>query len=279
MAEIKITAAVGLRHARVLVLDTDGYPDGDQSGANGYDGVRVSGVQSLSLNVPDVQAIPHLGDDRVFAQDYLPPNTLPTAALNTGKTNFALDDTLVGTKTEAVGDGSMSGMITDKQGREVDVCLIAYRQALEVDDDDAPTYGSRRWQAWILPKTRMIPKGSSAEQGGADQNAYNLIPTNVKAAPWGKQFSEADNGFTEAVLLKSAYEYPPILERYTGNGTLDTFNVTKTPISVAKTKVYVNGTPATVDSVDTNAKTFTLNAAPANSSKVVAWYETTDSLS
>lgn len=278
MADIRITAAVGLRHARVYVLDTEGYPDGDQSGANGYDGVRVSGVQSLSLNVPDVQAIQHLGDDRVFAQDYLPPNTLPTAALNTGKTNFVLDDTLVGTKTESVGDGSMSGMVTDKQGREKDVCLIAYRQALEVDDDDAPTYGGRRWQAWLLPKTRMIPKGSSAEQAGADQNAYNLIPTNVKSAPWGKQFSEADNGFTEAVLLKTAYEYPPMLERYTGNGTLDTFNLSKTPISVAKTEVYVNGTAVTVSSVDTGTKAFTLDSAPSDAAKVVVWYETTDSL-
>lgn len=277
MANETITSGAGLRDERIYLLDANGIPDGDQSGANGYSGIDVQGVQDITLNIPDVQPIQHIGDDYVFAQDYLPPNTVVTGSFNTGKTNQTLDVALVGTKIKTEGEWELDGQDTSKAGQEKDVLLMYHRQALVTDQAD-PDFGSRRWQNFFIYKTRVIPKGNTPGQGGADQNAYQIIPTGVIRTPWGDTFDETDFGYTRAVRGRLTSEYPLRAEWYDANGTATIYNLEWTPINVAKTRAYRVDTGAnlTVSSVDTTAKTVTLNgSAPAN---IAILYETSDSI-
>lgn len=277
MATTEIVSGAGLRRIHTFALDAAGYPSGDQSGADGYDGIRVEGAQGVAITTPDSQPIVHVGDDVAFAQDFLPPNTIVTANITTGKSNFTLDAIVTDTLVHVVGEGNLIGRQTNVAGNEIDLATIYYRQALDTDEDSA-SYGLRRWKVGMFPKNRMVPKGSSADQGAADQNSYNVFPTPSLKYPWGLAFSEANNRFTQSAWIEGSYEYPPMLERWTGNNTLSTFNLTWTPVTVAKTIVYVNGAAVTVDSVDTGNKTVTLNAAPGNAAVVTAWYETTDNI-
>lgn len=277
MANETITSASGLRKARVYALDSAGYPNGDQSGASGYNGVDVTGIKGVSINSPDNQRINHTGDDETFAQDFLPPTELPSGSFTTGKTNQTLDAMLTDQNVQTIGEWELDGQYTNKAGSEIDVLMMYWRQALVTAPGDVD-FGSRRWQTHIIGKCRVTPQGASPEQGGADVNNYSLTATKTGVTPWGVAFTEADNGFTRAVKLRKTADYPIMLERYTGNGTLTTFNTEFAPITAAKTKVWVNGTAAIVNSVDTSAKTFTLSAAPANNGKVVALYETSDGI-
>lgn len=277
MTTTKIISAAGLRRIQIYELDTDGNPSGDQAGADGYDGHYMSGAQSVTITTPDNQPIVHVGDDAPFAQDFLPPNTFVTANITTAKSNLALDAVLTGTLVQDVGDGELMGRQTSNQGNEIDIATIYYRQALDVDPE-SNSFGSRRWKVGMFPKNRTVPKGASADQGAPDQNTYNVFPTAARSYPFGLAFGEVNNGFTSSPWIEGSYEYPPMLERWTGNNTIDTFNLAWTPISTTKTIVYVNGTPVTVDSVDTGNKTVTLNSAPANGAVVTAWYETTDDI-
>lgn len=274
----KQASGAGLRAIYLFTVDANGDPDGDQSGADGYDGTKLSGARSLTSNVPDAQTIPHIGDDRVFAMDVLPPNELETATLTTGKTNLTADAILSSTLVQQVAsDIEMGLMATDKQGQEADVCVVATRQAVDVEPGSG-TQGQRRYITKIYPRSRVIPKGSPFEQGGADENSYNVVPSPVDETPWGVGFTVADNGATEAQSLRLVSENPIIMERWTGNATLTEFNLNKTPITAAKTHVWSNGAAATVSSVDTGTPSLTLDSAPANAAVVVALYETTDSL-
>jgi hypothetical protein len=277
MATTKITSAVGGRGAWIFAQDASGYPSGDQSGAAPYDGVRLTGFQSLSLTLPDPQLIQHQGDDVTFAQDYLSPAELPSATLQTGKFNLDIDALLQGTLTNTIGDAQAGSMATDKDGTEIDVTLIVYRQALDTDPASAQ-FGKRRWQHYLFPKTRIVPKGGNIEQGAADPNSYNLIPSKSTTEPWGVVYSTGVHGATQVVMRRIIAENPLMLQRNTGNGTLDTFTTIFTPISVAKTQVWANGTPQTVSSVSTVNKTYTLSAPAANNTAVVAFYETSDSV-
>ncbi len=273
----QISSGAGLRRIQVFALDSDGYPNGDQSGANGYDGIYLSGAQSIANNFPDIQTIPHVGDDRVLAQDYLPPNVAVSATINTAKTNIQDDAIFTNTLVETVGETEMGGMATDQQGSEIDLAIVYYRQALDTDPESA-SFGSRRWQMGMFPVTRLIPKGASIDQGAADVNAYNVVPTPVTSAPWQKAFTLVTNGYTDAQFLRFNSDNPAMIERWTGDNTITEFNLSFTPITVAKTAVFVDGAEVTVSAVNTTTDTVTLDSAPGNLAKIVAWFETSDNI-
>ncbi len=269
----EITSAAGLRRVQVFALDSNGYPNGDQSGANGYEGRSVRGIQSMTLNIPPMQRIVHLGQDRVIAQDYLPPNEAASGEFRAAAQDLGFDALLTNTLLDEVAEITLGGLATDQQGHEIDVCLAVYRQALNTTPGAAQL---RHWQHYIFPVARLVPRGGGAEQGGRDENIYDLIPTVTSKAPWGSAFTLQDNGFTETQLLRGSGEYPAMIERFNGNGVLTTFNLSWTPISLAKTAVFVNGVAVTVSGVNIVAKTVTVSAAPTNGAAVIAVYQTSD---
>jgi len=276
-ATTKISSGSGLRRLDIFLQDTSGYPDGDQSGADGYDGTRLTGVKGFVPTVPDVVTIQHTGDDVTFAQDYFAPSELPTATITSGKTNLDIDSILQGTTVQTIGEAQMGVLNTDKDGQEPDVIVQTTRQSLDTDPASA-FYGKRRWNTDFYPISRVVPKAGSSDQGSDDTNNYNVIQTKAGQTPWGVGLSDANNGATEAVRLRFVAEYPLRLERWTADGTLDTFNTAMTPVSVAKTQVWANGTAQTVNSVDTGSDTFTLSAVPSANAVVVALYETSDKI-
>jgi hypothetical protein len=277
MAQVQIAAGSGLRNVRTYLLNSNGFPSDDESGANGYDGELIDKARSFTSNVPDSQTITHTGNDRAFAMDVLPPTELETANLTTGVTNLGVDATLSATKVEDLGGDVVMGLMsTDKQGQEPQVMVMGWRQALSAGDCTSGTKGQRRYITNMYPSARVVPKAGDMEQGSDDENSYNVVPTVVCETPWGVAFSEANNGATEAQRLRLISDNPLMYESFVGDGTLDTFTLTKTPITTVKTRVWDDGTPATVNSVDTVAKTFTLSAIPANASEIGVLYETTE---
>ena len=270
-----ITSGAGLRRAQVFTLDSNGYPSGDEADDDGYDGVNMEGVRSMTLTAPSIQPLQHVGNDRLFAQDYLPPTEGLRAELATAKQNLSLDAILTDTSTVEVGEATIGGMFTSQQGNEVDVCVLVSRQALDTTDGSQQV---RRWQTYLFPMGRIVPRGASPEQGSADENGYDFIPTVATEYPWGHAFTDADEGYTSAQMLRSTTENPVVMERWDGNGTLDTFNLSWTPISTAKTAVFADGVAATVSSVSTTLNTVTLDSAPSNDAVLVAYYETSDDI-
>ena len=277
MAQTQIASGAGLRNIRAWLLDSEGYPAGDQSGAAGYDGFLIDGAKSFTSNVPDSQIVTHTGNDQPFAQDVLPPSELETGTLTTGKTNLSADAALTDTLVlDLLGNLVMGGMSTSKQGCEPQVMLMAWRQGQNTDPNST-SFGQPRYITNMYPSARVVPQAGSMEEGSDDVNNYNVVPTSVTDTPWGVAFTIVANGYTRAQRLRFISDNPLVVEGYDTDGAEDTFSTAFAPITVAKTRVWYYGSPQTVDSVDVSNKTFTLNAAPATATaRMVALYETTE---
>jgi hypothetical protein len=276
MAETtKVTSGAGLRRVQVYLLDTDGYPDGDQSGVSGYDGVEISGANAHEYTVPQFQRVTHIAKDRVVAVDSLPPTEAMSYTITSGKQDLDVDAILGGTKVTTYGEAQVGGLGTDKRGSEPDVCTLVYRQALNT----APgATNLRRWQLSVYPTGRLIPMGGAGATGEGEAQQYQGYPGIAASSPWGVAFTEATNGFLSTEMLRIHSDYPFMIERFDAvSGSLE-YTLQHTPISSAKAYATLDGAAETVASVNTGAKSATITSSPSGGEVLVIGYETSDSI-
>ena len=263
MTATPIVAGVGARHAEAFILNaTTGLPDCAFNAGTLIAGTLIDGLKTFSYNNPAPQKFTHYGDDKPFAQDSLPPTEIGSFTITTGKTNLTLDAFTEGTKVVTL-DTVVQARAgnTDKRGSEPQLFVSVYRQALDVNRTSS-TFGKRRqWDQALIPSVRIINELNSDEQG-VTPNTYQGIPTIVTSTPWAQAFTEATWGATQGEYIKMETDYKPQWNVGLGNGTLTAFAVTKTPISTAYVHAWVNGTLATVNSINTAIPTVTLSSAP-----------------
>jgi hypothetical protein len=276
MSATDIVSGVGVRYAEAFVLNpTTGLPAVAFNSGTLVSGTLIEGIKTFNYNSPTPQRIQHYGDDRAFAQDALPPTEVGSFTITTAKSNLALDAFTEGTK-EVTLDSVVKARAgnTDKRGSEPQLTLSVFRQALDTKQGSS-TFGKlRQWHSALVPSTRLINQIQSMDQG-ATVKTYEGIPTPVTATPWNQVFDETTWGATRGEYIELVTDYKPIWAFGQGNGTLTTFAVPKPPIDVAHTHGFVNGTLATISSVNTSATnpSVTFSAAPANNAFVAVLIE------
>jgi hypothetical protein len=275
MAASTQTSGVGTRYAVVFLLDTDGLPYQDVSSAAPETGYRIDKIKTFSSADPEVQRFTHYGDDTPFAQDSLAPTEVETFTITTAKVNLDLDAALSGTKVAALGNEvARLAANTNKLGSEPQVMIFTYRQALDTNPSSA-SYGARRYEGRVYPKSRLVPKTPPYEAGITDKT-YEGTPTPVRKTEYGQTLTTGTHGCTEATHFDDIYVYAPRINIWRGNGTLTAFSLSHTPVSSSYLKVWVNGALTTPSSVDLSAANpaFTLAAPPANNHQVYALIQT-----
>ena len=263
-----IRSGVGFRNLTVFELDSDGTITASSTSA--YSGVQVSGVKSLTINAPSPRQIAHTGDDRVFAIDFLPASDVLTAELRTGKVNDTADAIFTNTNSALVGESRFFGVTTNKSGDEAQVCLLAYRQSLDTNPDSS-TYGKRHWEARLFPVATVIPQENSFDEN-PEERTYTVIPQICTQFPWGVAFTESENGFTEAQMLRVVCEGKPHIDAFLGDGVVVEFTLSNTACSTDKVRVFHNGSDVT-SSVTVTTTSVTFTVAPADGDKIIVWYE------
>ena len=271
-----ITSGVGVRHAEAFILDsTTGLPACAFNSGTLISGTLVEGIKTFDYNNPAPQRFTHYGDDRPFAQDSLPATTIGDFTITTAKTNLALDAFTEGTK-EVTLDTTVKARVgnTNKRGSEPQLFLFVYRQALDTQIGSS-TFGKlRQWNSAMIPSTRIINQMQSMNAAITDAQ-YTGIPTPVTSTPWNAAFDETTWGATQGEYIALNTDYKPQINVGLGNGTLTQFALTKAPIDVAHTHAWVDGTLATVSSVNTSTTnpSMTLSAAPGNNKLILALVE------
>lgn len=267
-----IVSGVGARHAEFFILDpATGYPAVAFNNGTLVGGTLVEGIKTFAYNNPAPQRIQHYGEDRAFAQDALPPTEVGSFTITTAKTNLDLDAFTEGTKVVTL-DGVVKARAgnTDNRGSEPQLFASVYRQALDTELGSA-TFGKlRQWHQAIIPSTRVINNLQSMEQAATNRN-YEGIPTPVTYTPWAQAFDVATWGATRGEYIEEVTDYKPAWCFAQGNGTLTRYALPKPPIDVAHTHVWVDGTLATVSSVDTSTTTPSMVlASPPGGGKLIA---------
>jgi hypothetical protein len=264
-------SGVGFRHIKMFSLDDAGYPSVLVSTA--YAGFEVSGAKSLTVTDPEPRQINHMGDDRVFAADLLPPDAPMTAELTVSKTSDAADALISRLISFTVGEAKLFGAGTDQRGNEEQMAVLVYRQTLDTTPGST-TFGKRLWEFRIFPKALLFSRENSFDEN-PEERVYTVLPQFVNAHLWGTAFVLGTEGFTQAQMLRGVSEYKPAIVAFNGdNTTTDFLFPTTAPAqATAKITVWVNGTVTTTGLTKAVDK-LTFTAAPAANAKIVAFYET-----
>jgi hypothetical protein len=265
MASKDVVAGVGARYAEAFRIDNNtGLPGAAFNSGTLTGGTLIDRLKGFTYNSPAPQAFTHYGDDNPFAKDSLPPTEIGNFTIITAQSNLTLDAFSEGTK-EVTLDTVVHARAgnTNNRGSEPQNFLNVFRQALDTQRGSS-TFGKlRQWHAALVPSCRIINQIQSMEQGITNKT-YEGIPTPVTSTPWAATFDVATWGGTQAEYVELTFDYKPVWAFGLGNGTLTVFALPKPPIDTAHTHAWVNGTLATVSSVNTSttAPTMTLSAAP-----------------
>jgi len=243
-----------------------GLPDVGFNSGTLVAGTNIEGIDTFNYNSPEPQKITHYGEDYAFAQDSLPPTEVGSFTVTTAKTNLSLDTFFDGTNLVTL-DTTVKARLgnSNKRGNEPQTLSNVYRQALDTQNGSA-TFGKlRQWHAAMVPSARFVTNLQSMEQTKTTKT-YNGIPTPVNQTPWGSAFDETTWGATRGEYIELTFDYKPSIACGLGNGTLATFALPKAPIDVAHTHVWVDGTLATVSSVNTSLTNPSVTIASATGS-------------
>lgn len=267
-------SGVGFRHCQILAIAADDYPAATDTTA--YGGSQISGVRALTINDPEPRNIVHQGDDSVFALDVLPPTEPVTGEMRVGKTNDTIDALVAGGVNQvAIGEAVFFGIGTDQRGNEAQVIMLAYRQTLETDPDNA-NFGSRRWDFRLFPKVILTTREGSFDEN-PEERVYAVTPQFVTQYPWGVSFTSGTEGYGRAQVLRGETQYKPKLVAWQGDASQTTFafHTSYPAVSTAKIAgVWVDGSlqEATTDYTPyTTAVIFT--TAPSAAANIVSFYE------
>ena len=265
-----IRSGVGFRHCQILAVSASGFPLATDTAE--YAGARISGARTLTINDPEPQQITHLGDDRPFALDVLPPTEALTGELVTGKVNDVVSQILSDDLGVTIGEAEILGIGTDNRGDEDQVCMLAYRQTLDTDPDSA-NFGARRWEFRLFPLTFLIERETGFSES-PEERMYTVRPQFVTQYPWGVSFDVNTEGFEQAQGLRGISEYKPRLVSFLGD-TAETSFVFDTSFyaqSTDKIAVWVDGTLTTtnITKVTTGVQWTT---APDTDAEIVIFYE------
>lgn len=214
MAVPSIVSGGGFRRATLFPLKTTNslVAPPAVAGADPYEGIQLVGAKTLTLTIPEPQILTHTGDDGVLGSIMLPPNESVAGELRTGATNLTADATLQGINEVTIGDMKTLGRGIVPQVY-IPHGVLAYRQAV-VTDPESATKGADCWVWAMMPISKLAPRPSSFEEGGVDENIYNILPHTVTRYLWGTQFVSGTEGFESAQIIYGISNGPPKFESF-----------------------------------------------------------------
>jgi len=259
------TLNVGLRYVSVYELDANGYPKPTNQSA--YEGHQFVGSTAFEINVPDSRKLTGLGEDGITQLVYLPPQESADGLLNVEAADPGLAALLDGTKSFSVGEATMVGVGTNRQGFEPKVAVWAYQEATGIDT------GKTYWHTYIMPSAKVIRKpGQMTAEKSVTQ--YQVGPNRVKKHLWGVPFANATEGFLQGQFLEAWSNYPLRICSFLGNNSAVefTFPANFPAISTDGIKVWVDN--AEVTTGITKAVTgVTFGTAPAAGKVIIVLRE------
>jgi hypothetical protein len=269
------------------VVDSSGYLVGSTASAPaagnqaGSAMAQLLGIKNFPFAPVDPDRPTQRGDAGALARFIHRPTELPESNMIFGASDYDFYALCQALAVLTLGGGKfVLGQAYNPT--YADLVLLAFSQG---KSQESASEGSGLWEARIILKTNIFPKGRTAFNDEAlSEYEYALVSNYATAFPWGHAFSDADEGDTKAAYVDFTWPYRPILQRWTGNNTETSFNLDKNIAedSADNIVVFVNGTAQTWVTGAPGAGEFGITAgtpdvlvlgtAPASNAKVVALY-------
>jgi hypothetical protein len=228
------TLNYGLRYACVLELNASGTPKA--ASVTPYEGYQFKGSTAFEVNVPDARKLTGLGEDGITTVVFLPPTEGVDARLNVEASDPVIAALLDGTKVASIGEFSIVGLGTDKQGFEPQVALMLFQAARGL------VTGKTYWHTFIIPSAQVVRKtgGMTADKS---ITVYQVAPNRVSKHLWGEAFANATEGYLSAQIVEAWSNYPLRLSSFVADGTAVDFSFPADWPAIQTTgiKVWKNG--------------------------------------
>jgi len=278
MAINEKSTGIGLRFVQVGLRDSDGLmaiPAGTAVGT-AYAGQRALKARALTITPAEPQRISASGDDGVYYTFQEAPDDVPSGELRTQISDIALITLM--TSTKDFGSGNMRAVVigSDKVGQEEPLIVWGSRKATDTDTGYSH-YGNTIWETYFLLNVIASARPSAMERSTVGEFVWSVAANNSSVDPYGRTFSEAIHGCTEAPFVIFHTRYPFWMDYFEGDGAEDEFTLTKTT-SVIYDELTTSPIRCFVDGVDTavtvNASgVATFAAPPADGAKIAIQYE------
>lgn len=265
-------SGVGFRYAVVFALDANGYPAAVDTTA--YEGVSVVGPKALTITDPEPRDIVHVGADGVIQRDILPPDTPVSGELRAAAIDDTLDAALGDDLSYTIGEMKLFPVGSNNRGDEDQVGLLAFRQALDTDEDGG-AYGKRYWEGRVFPKCYIIAREGGFE-ATPEERAYSVRPLKVSKHLWGTALASGTEGCTLFQGERLVGEFKPKVVAFQGDGSQVTFVLpTGYPAQSTDKIEWFNASSSYLFTTGYTARTtdVVFSSAPVTGNIIVALYE------
>ncbi len=259
----------GLRHVRVLELDTNGLVKATAETV--YEGYQAVGGKAFEYTIPDIRRIAHVGDDQLLAQTYLPRIEPSSGVIRLSRNDYDVFAVMTGGKVRTTGEAKTIGYGTSIQGNEPDLGVILTQRALDA------VANVTKWRSYILPSARGTLNPASLNEN-ANEYVFNIVPAIGHRHLWGDSFTLVDDGFVTAEVIEVQTDYFPLVVGWkaTVGSTVEfQFSVSHPAVSTAKIHIITkNGTLVAPADYTPATDGITFDAAPSIGDVITCFYET-----
>ncbi len=276
MASFTKAIAAGNAYAQIGFIDSNGFLVGSATSApaNGAVGsglLDITGIKTAAPAVPDPEFVQVTGDDVLLGEFDFESLTSRGFVIETAVGNLELDALLQGTNVVSFGDGKI-GALDVLNPAELNAMLIIQSRAKKYNTG---VVGQKGWTGVILPLATVKPLGRSGfDERGAAVYRYSVTPQLASNAPWGVTFDDTNFGTPGLRHIPFNFENPITMHAHSGNGSLQTFTLTRAPISAAKTITYSARVAQVVTGVSTTSPySVTISGTPIGGAQMTTIYE------
>ena len=264
MASFTKAIAAGNAYAQIGFIDSNGFLVG--SGL-----LDITGIKTAAPAVPDPEFVQVTGDDVLLGEFDFESLTSRGFVIETAVGNLELDALLQGTNVVSFGDGKI-GALDVLNPAELNAMLIIQSRAKKYNTG---VVGQKGWTGVILPLATVKPLGRSGfDERGAAVYRYSVTPQLASNAPWGVTFDDTNFGTPGLRHIPFNFENPITMHAHSGNGSLQTFTLTRAPISAAKTITYSARVAQVVTGVSTTSPySVTISGTPIGGAQMTTIYE------
>lgn len=269
----KQSIQAGVQESWFMFYDANGDPSGSSptalSNGTSSGAYKLIGIQNVPSSIPEPTNVSVPGDDGSLGNIPFASDAAREFILSFGLQDLTFEGLNQNTPVEQIGEINMgvedvSSLVTATG------CLIAQSKAVKKDGSGA---GNAGWSGRMWPFVQLTPLGQEAQAGRAAgvirykaslQPAYNN--------PWGTTIVDNNGSQISAYSRPFKSSYPVTLHAF--RGSITSFTLVKSPITVAKTKAFSDKVELTVSSINTpTARLLTLSAPVGSGRPGMVLYE------
>lgn len=271
--QLATSTSIGVRKVRAFIRDTDNLPEVPAEVATGdpWEGYVLDGSLGLTATIPEPNRVPARGDDRIYYTFNLPPTEGVTGELRLSKLHMEFAAAMAGTKMFGSPPTRKIGLGHEKIGLEQACIMYGSRQAIDSEAGSA-YFGQQCWQTYVFLNASLSLRPPAMEDQTVGETIYALTANDATVDELGTQFTEVDNGFTQAPFLVIVSRDRFHLDAFVGDNAETDFTLTYTPVATSQTIVSVDGVVLASGWSETGG-VVTFSVAPTAGAKIVVEYE------